>query len=334
MSGDDKNRNKSGCLAEKKTLATTSWSTISVGSLPMKEKSLVKREIVWRNVFLFALLHIGAVIGVYQMTYAKWQTVVWSLLCWMLTSLGVTAGAHRLWSHRSYKARWPFRAVLMLFNSMAFQNDIIEWSRDHRCHHKWTDTDADPHNINRGFFFSHVGWLLTRKHPKIKENGAKLDLSDLYADPVIVFQRKYYKLLVVLCCFVLPTWVAITFWMEHPWTAFTTAGLLRYCFSLHATWCVNSVAHTWGYRPYSINISPAESIVTTALTFGEGAHNYHHTFPQDYRASEDPVLGINFTKVFIDLFAKVGLAYDLKTVSDETIRRQIERQTVLHAKRK
>ncbi|PIO54779.1 hypothetical protein TELCIR_23849 [Teladorsagia circumcincta] len=78
------------------------------------------------------------------------------------------------------------------------QNDIIEWARDHRCHHKWTDTHADPHNTTRGFFFAHMGWLLVRKHPQIKEQGKKLDLSDLYADPVCTFQRRYlYSVLTI-----------------------------------------------------------------------------------------------------------------------------------------
>jgi stearoyl-CoA desaturase (delta-9 desaturase) len=48
------------------------------------------------------------------------------------------------------------RAILMLFNSIAMQNSIYVWARDHRVHHKYADTDADPHSINRGFFFAHV----------------------------------------------------------------------------------------------------------------------------------------------------------------------------------
>ncbi|CAB1343959.1 unnamed protein product [Coregonus sp. 'balchen'] len=86
---------------------------------------------------------------------------------------GVTAGAHRLWSHRSYKASLPLRIFLATANSMAFQ------------------TDADPHNAIRGFFFSHIGWLLVRKHPDVIEKGKKLELSDLKADKVVMFQRKY-----------------------------------------------------------------------------------------------------------------------------------------------
>jgi stearoyl-CoA desaturase (delta-9 desaturase) len=105
--------------------------------------------------------------------------------------LGVTAGAHRLWTHRSYKARWPARLILMLLNCIALQNDVIEWARNHRSHHKWTDTVADPHNATRGFFFSHMGWLMLGKHPEVRRQGAKLDLSDLYADPILRFQRRW-----------------------------------------------------------------------------------------------------------------------------------------------
>jgi stearoyl-CoA desaturase (delta-9 desaturase) len=70
------------------------------------------------------------------------------------------------------------------------QNDIIEWARDHRVHHKFSETDADPHNAHRGFFFSHIGWLLVRKHPSVKEKGKGIDLSDLLNDPVCAMQRK------------------------------------------------------------------------------------------------------------------------------------------------
>lgn len=285
-----------------------------------------KADIVWRNVILFAAMHIGALIGLYQLFFvAKWPTVAFSLLGWIISGLGITAGAHRLWAHRSYKARWPARLMLMLANCMAFQNDIIEWSRDHRCHHKWTDTHADPHNIHRGVFFSHMGWLLVKKHPEISRQGAKLDLSDLFADPILRFQRRFYLPLVVMFCFVIPTAVAVYGWGENALVAFYTAALFRYCFSLHMTWLVNSAAHTIGYRPYDPNISPANHLLTTLGSLGEGGHNYHHTFPQDYRTSEYAV-SLNWTRITIDVFAALGWVYDRKVVADEIIARQKAKQ--------
>lgn len=108
----------------------------------------------------------------------------------MFGAFGITAGAHRLWSHRSYKAKWPLRLILMLSQTLAFQNSIYEWVRDHRVHHKFTDTDADPHNARRGFFFSHIGWLMVKKHPDVKARGKAVDMSDLETDGIVMFQKK------------------------------------------------------------------------------------------------------------------------------------------------
>ncbi|KAI4542786.1 hypothetical protein MG293_006912 [Ovis ammon polii] len=182
------------------------------------------QDIVWRNVFLMSLLHLAAVYSLVLIPKAQPLTLLWdkavallqirgwvgdkrrrltllcprsvdcdpntAYFCFLLTALGVTAGAHRLWSHRSYKAKLPLRIFLAAANSMAFQNDIFEWSRDHRVHHKYSETDADPHNARRGFFFSHIGWLFVRKHRDVIEKGRKLDVTDLLADPVVRFQRK------------------------------------------------------------------------------------------------------------------------------------------------
>ncbi|CAJ0603602.1 unnamed protein product [Cylicocyclus nassatus] len=284
-----------------------------------------KTVVVYRNVALFAALHIGSLIGLYQVVFqAKWQTVAWMVFLHIFGGLGITAGAHRLWSHRSYKAKLPVRILLMIMNCSALQNDIIEWVRDHRCHHKWTDTHADPHNTTRGFFFAHMGWLLVRKHPQIKEQGAKLDLSDLFADPVCTFQRKYYLPLVLIFCFLIPTAIPVKYWGESAFVAFYTAGLLRYCLLLHATWLINSAAHYFGFKPYDKHISPVESVWTTVSAIGEGGHNFHHTFPQDYRTSEYS-LKLNWTRIFIDTCAALGLVYDRKSFSEEIIQRQCEK---------
>ncbi|KAI2657877.1 Acyl-CoA desaturase [Labeo rohita] len=141
-------------------------------------------QIVWRNVLLMSLLHLGAFYGLTVLPSVSSLTLIWTGVCFMISALGITAGAHRLWSHRSYKASLPLRAFLAVANSMAFQNDIYEWARDHRVHHKFSETDADPHNARRGFFFAHIGWLLVRKHPEVIEKGRKLELADLKADGV------------------------------------------------------------------------------------------------------------------------------------------------------
>lgn len=108
----------------------------------------------------------------------------------MVLSQGITSGAHRLWAHRAYKAKLPLRIILMILQTVAAQNHIYEWVRDHRVHHKFTDTDADPHNAKRGFFFSHIAWLMVKKHKDVKIKGKTVYMSDVEADPVVRFQRK------------------------------------------------------------------------------------------------------------------------------------------------
>jgi len=107
-----------------------------------------------------------------------------------LGGLGITAGVHRLWSHKAYKAKLPLRIFLMLCQSLAFQNSIWEWTRDHRVHHKFTDTHADPHNSRRGFFFAHMGWLMCKKHPDVTSKGKQISMEDIEQDPVVMFQKK------------------------------------------------------------------------------------------------------------------------------------------------
>lgn len=279
-----------------------------------------KLEIVWRNVFLMAALHLSALYGMYLMfVSASWKTNLFAIFLYNLTGIGITAGAHRLWAHRSYKAKFPLRVLLMIMQTIAFQNDIYEWSRDHRVHHKYSETEADPHNANRGFFFSHVGWLLCRKHPDVKAKGALLDMSDLLKDPIVRFQKKYYLPMVLLLCFIMPTLLPNYLWGESIFNAFYICALWRYCWTLNMTWLVNSAAHMWGNKPYDNRISPTENIMTIMGAVGEGFHNFHHTFPWAYDASE---LGFkyNITTGFINFFAVIGQAYDLKVASKQMIK--------------
>ncbi|KAI4457616.1 acyl-coa desaturase [Holotrichia oblita] len=110
---------------------------------------------------------------------------------------GVTIGAHRLYAHKAFKARFLLRFALILLQTVAGQNCMYIWVRDHRLHHKYSDSDADPHNANRGFFFSHMGWLMSRKHPAVIAKGKTIDMSDLEADFIVMFQKLYVNIFLV-----------------------------------------------------------------------------------------------------------------------------------------
>ncbi|RWS25330.1 stearoyl-CoA desaturase-like protein, partial [Leptotrombidium deliense] len=237
----------------------------------------------------------------------------------LLTLVGISVGAHRLWSHKSFKATLSLRIVLMVLQTIAGQNDIYTWCRDHRLHHKFGETDADPHNSKRGFFFCHVGWLLTKKHPDVIIKGKTVDFSDFLADPVVRFQRKYYLPLYIILGVVLPV-VACHYLFDCSWIDSFISSYTRHIISLHTTWFVNSAAHMFGAQPYNPKIARENIFVSLVVIGSEGFHNYHHTFPWDYTISETG-WKFNPTKHAIELWAKLGLAYDLRRTSPELVER-------------
>ncbi|KAK3908328.1 Acyl-CoA Delta(11) desaturase [Frankliniella fusca] len=276
--------------------------------------------IVWFNVFWFCVLHAMAAYGFYlALTTAKIQTSIFAFCVYYFSGLGVSAGVHRLWSHKSYKAKLPLRILLTFCNSIAYHNSIWEWARDHRVHHKFTETDADPVNAARGFFFSHVGWLMMKKHPDVRRIGKTVDMSDIEADPCVAFQKKYYVPLVIVCCWTLPT-VIPALWGESYWNAFFVSGVLRYTLGIHGVGLVNSLAHYYGARPYDKSIMACENVLVSMAALGEGSHNYHHVFPWDYKTDEVGGYATNWTCAFLHLMEKIGWAYDFKTVNKEMIK--------------
>ena len=289
-------------------------------------KEKYQRRIVWRNVIVFTYLHLGALYGVYLVfTSAKLLTTAFGFLLYVMSGLGITAGAHRLWAHKAYKVKWPLEILLMIFNTIAFQDAAVDWARDHRLHHKYSETNADPHNATRGFFFAHVGWLLCRKHPDIKEKGKGIDMNDLKNNPILAFQKRHYKILMPLLCFVMPTVVPVLCWNETWSNAYFIPTVLRYVFTLNATWLVNSAAHLFGNKPYDKFINPSENKGVALTAFGEGWHNYHHVFPWDYKTAELGNYRFNVTTAFIDFFAKIGWAYDLKMVPSDMVQKRVKR---------
>lgn len=158
-----------------------------------------KYGIVWPNVVFFLLMHACFFYAMALVFINCWlEPWVASYCVGVWSGIGISAGAHRLWSHKAYKAHFLVRMLLMILFTSAGQNDLYTWCRDHRLHHKFTETDADPHNSRRGAFFAHVGWLLTKKHPDVILKGSSINNSDLLRDPVVSFNKKYYPLLYLI----------------------------------------------------------------------------------------------------------------------------------------
>ncbi|MCJ1323972.1 hypothetical protein MMC10_000634 [Thelotrema lepadinum] len=179
-----------------------------------------------------------------------------------------------------------------------------------------TDTEKDPYSVRKGLIYSHVGWLVMKQDPK---RAGRTDISDLDADPVVVWQRRYYIPLVAITAWVFPSLVAALCWGD--WLGgLVYAGVLRMFFVQQATFCVNSIAHYLGDQPFDDRHSPRDHFITALLTLGEGWHNFHHEFLSDWRN------GIHWhqydpTKRAIFVFKAMGLAHDLKAFPSNEIKK-------------
>ncbi|CAG2114367.1 unnamed protein product, partial [Medioppia subpectinata] len=238
------------------------------------------RQIKWRNVVFLTLMHILAVYGYYHCIVVpiKALTVTFIYIISCASGIGILVGSHRLWAHRSFKARWPLRVVLMILQTMAVNGSVFSYVRDHRTHHKWSDSVADPKNSQRGFFFAHMGWWLLKKDPKVVQFGQKLSYTDLMDDPIVKFQHRFYTPLAIIFCYILPTLVPLL-WSEDVLTAFVSCVGIRAVVVLHHMWTVNSIAHIVGSRIYDKQLRPTENKLVVYMSMGEGSHNYHHAFP-------------------------------------------------------
>ncbi|KII86799.1 hypothetical protein PLICRDRAFT_665329 [Plicaturopsis crispa FD-325 SS-3] len=271
-------------------------------------------EIVWLNVFILCVMPVAGIVAAF-FTPLRWQTALFSVFYYYLTGLGITAGYHRLWAHRSYNASKPLQYFLAIAGAGAVEGSIKWWSRGHRAHHRYTDTELDPYNAQRGFAYSHMGWLLV----KPRRRPGLADVSDLSKSAVVRWQHKYFIPLILAVGFVLPTAVPGLLWGDYA-GGYVYAAVLRLVFVHHSTFCVNSLAHWLGETPFDDKHSPRDHLITALVTIGEGYHNFHHQFPMDYRNAirwyqYDP------TKWFIWAAQKVGLASNLKVFPDNEVQK-------------
>jgi stearoyl-CoA desaturase (Delta-9 desaturase) len=238
--------------------------------------------LIWTNalVFLLTFVTAAAVVPWYGLRYgfsgAEWGVFVFLLVA---NGMAITGGYHRLWAHRSYEAHWSLRLFYLVFGTMAMQNSVIVWCSGHRTHHLHVDdNERDPYSARRGFWFSHIGWML-RDYPSGRSDLS--NVADLKKDPMLVYQHRHYVPLTLAANIGLPLAAGLVF--HDLWGMLILAGVLRLVWSHHVTFFINSLAHMWGRRPYSDANSARDNPVVAVLTYGEGYHNFHHSFAHDYR---------------------------------------------------
>lgn len=275
------------------------------------------KNIDWVNT-LFLIL--TPILAVWLISYSiskdglNTPILIAAVAMYFLSGLSITAGYHRLFSHRAYKVDPVIKFILLVFGAGAFQNSALKWCTDHRRHHTHCDDEADPYNISKGFFWAHMGWIFVKEEEKYNGIFAK----DLAADKMIAWQHKYYIPIAIFSGFIIPTFIGHLMGSALAGLAFI--GLGRLVFVHHCTFFINSWAHMWGSQPYTDTNTALDNPVLAFFSYGEGYHNFHHFFQNDYRNGVkwwqyDP------TKWLINFFNYVGLADSLKKTSEEEILR-------------
>ena len=280
-------------------------------------QSFENAPINWIPAFVLISTPLAALLIVpyYLWTHSvSWQ--VWAIFAFFMAwnGLSITVGYHRLWSHRTYQAHPIVKWFLLIGGTLAVQGSVFDWCAGHRLHHRHVDDIyQDPYSAKRGFWFSHIGWML-KNYPSGHYDYK--NIPDLKADPVLVAQDKYYALWILLANIGLP---ALFGWMVGDVAGtLVLAGLLRLVLSHHFTFFINSLCHMFGTRPYTDTNTARDNPILAIFTWGEGYHNYHHFFQYDYRNGVkwwqyDP------SKWIIYGLSKIGLTWDLKRVPDVTI---------------
>ena len=267
-------------------------------------------KVIWVNLIFFAVTTLLGVIGtpfyLYRFGISLSEVLLFAFYM-IATPLSITLGYHRLFAHVTFRARSLVRFLVLFFGAAAFEQSALKWASQHRDHHRFVDTDRDPYNIKKGFFYAHIGWLIFWDHTIHYEN-----VKDLAQSRLIRHQHKYYHTWAITSGILLP--LLIGFLTGHPLGALLISVCLRLTIIYHGTFCINSVCHMFGKATYDIYSSARDHWVAALITFGEGYHNFHHHFPSDFRNGVrwyqwDP------TKWTIAILAKFGLAWNLKRVS-------------------
>lgn len=290
-----------------------------------------KPRLIWLNISVFTLTFFIAVIGtpLWAWHYGfDWIQITALIVAFSFCGLSITAGYHRLWAHKTYQAHPSLRFIFAIGGAFALQNSALHWSSDHRIHHRHVDdNDVDPYSAKRGFWFSHLGWMLREYHPD--RYGDYSNCRDLQKDKIVMWQHKHYLALTLATNFGFP----IAFGLLHGdvWGAILLVGFTRLVLSHHTTFFINSLAHVWGSQPYTEKNTARDNGVLAFMTFGEGYHNFHHIFENDYRN------GIRWwqfdpTKWLIKTASWLGLAEKLRVTPEEKIEKaratmQLQRAT-------
>ncbi|MFO8039028.1 MAG: fatty acid desaturase [Sodalinema sp.] len=265
-----------------------------------------KLSLNWFAVIWIATIHLLACLAFFPSTFTWAGVGVALFLHWVTGALGVTMGWHRLISHRSYEVPKWLEHFLMFCGTLSCQAGPLDWVGMHRIHHKYSDTPADPHDSNKGFWWSHVGWMFFEI--PAKEEASKM-IKDIEDDPVYQFCQKFFIPIQVVLGVIL---YFLGDYLVGNGISFVVWGVfVRMVAMFHCTWFVNSATHKFGYRTYESGDDSRNCWWVALVTYGEGWHNNHHAFQYSARHGLK-WWEIDVTWMMISALKAVGLAKKVK----------------------
>ncbi len=231
-------------------------------------------------------------------TGARFQDFAVCFLLYAVRMFGVTGAYHRYFAHRTYKTSRVFQFLLAFLAQTSAQKGALWWAAHHRTHHKFSDKPGDPHNSRRGFWYSHVGWILDRTG---ETDYAKV--KDLAKYPELVLLN------------VVPNIASLTLgfavWWFMGWSGLFIAFGLSTVLLWHGTFTINSLCHMIGKPRYDADDDSKNSFLLAIITLGEGWHNNHHYFQGSTRQGFF-WWELDITYYVLKVLSWVGLVWDLK----------------------
>jgi fatty-acid desaturase len=222
-----------------------------------------------KNLFIAISFHFLTVAAFFQFSWTNLAVML--VGNWIVGSLGVGLGYHRLLTHRSFKVPKWLENLLTILGALAIQDEAPKWVATHRIHHQFTETDKDPHSTIPGFFWAHIGWILSGTAQDHDAATLKRYVPDLLKDNFHVLLARFYYVPLLVS--------GIILFLFGGWSMVLWGVFARVVFGWHSTWLVNSATHLWGSRRFATNDDSTNNWWVALLSFGEGWHNNHHAQP-------------------------------------------------------
>jgi stearoyl-CoA desaturase (delta-9 desaturase) len=223
----------------------------------------------WRTSMPFIGVHLLPLLAVF--TGVTRTAVVLFIVTFCVRSFFITAGYHRYFSHRAFRLGRFWQFVFAFGGTTAAQKGPLWWAANHRNHHRYSDTDRDLHSPKRGFWWSHVGWILADRYNRTEVE----EIKDFSRYPELRWLNKYD--------WVGPWSVGVACWLIGGWSGLVVGFFASTIALWHSTFLVNSAAHVIGRRAYATDDTSKNSLMIALMTGGEGWHNNHHRYPSSAR---------------------------------------------------